>query len=402
MASRPRYLQIIMFCSTLCLLFFIAPFNIQAQKEDPQVTKIRAKALIDELKLTEALPLYEKLVIALPNDADVHFGYGMALLGQATNSSDEKTARALRIKARNAFIRSKDLSKDHGDNLLLVTGFIEGIPVDGSAGVGFSDNAEAEKYMQIAEAAFSTGRMDDALAAYQMALKADPRCYHAALFSGDVAVQKGSFSDAAMWYKRAIAIDPNKETAYRYSATPLMKQSKYDEARDLYVEAFVIDPYNKLAVNGLIQWGQATGISLGHPIIDIPTLTVGADGKMKSTVNISSDPSDGSLAWMSYVTTREGWQKGKFAKQFPGELYRHSLAEELDALQSVVSMAESLKPKKLNEQIALLARMDKEGVLEAYILLAIPDQGIARDHRAFMLAHRDKLKKYVRSYVMAK
>lgn len=398
MAIRPRYLQIIMFCFTLCLLFFIAPLNIQAQKEDPQVTKIRAKALIDQLKLTEALPIYEKLVLALPDDPEVHFNFGFTLLGQATNAADESAAKLLRIRARNEFIRAMDL----GDKSLLVKGFIEGIPLDGSAGKGFSDNAEANKYMLAGEAAFASGKLDDAFAAYQNALKADPRCYHAALFLGDVAVQKGSYSDAAIWYKRAIAIDPNIETAYRYSATPLMKQSKYDEARDLYVEAFVIDPYNKLAVNGLIQWGQATGSKLGHPSIDIPKLTVGADGKINSTLSMSSDPSDGSLAWMSYVTTRESWQKGKFAKQFPGQTYRHSLAEELEALQSVVSMAVSLKPKKLNEQIAVLAKMDTEGVLEAYILLAIPDQGIARDHRAFMLAHRDKLKKYVRSYVIAK
>lgn len=402
MANRPQEIRIIVLCIALCMMLVGSPLAIRAQKEDPQVIKIRAKALIDELKLTEALPLYEKLVIALPDDADVHFGYGMALLGQATNTSDENAAKALRIRARNAFIRSKAVSKERGDKLSLVTGFIEGIPVDGSAGGGFSDNAEAEKYMKIAESAFSTGKMDDALAAYQMALKADPRCYHAALFSGDVFTQKGNFSDAATWYKRAILIDPNKETAYRYSATPLMKQGKYEQARDLYIEAYVVDPYNRLATSGLIQWGQATGSRLGHPKIDIPKITVGADGKTNSSINMSSDPSDGSLAWMSYVTTREEWQKGKFAKQFPGETYRHSLAEELNALQSVVSMAVSLKPKKLNEQIALLAKMDKDGVLEAYILLAIPDQGIALDHRKFMLAYRDKLKKYVLDYVIAK
>ena len=74
--------------------------------------------------------------------------------------------------------------------------------------------------------------------------------------------------------------------------------------------------------------------------------------------------------------------------------------EEAEALKSVVSMAATLKPKKMNEQIALLSQMDKDGVLEAYILMAIPDRGIAQDHRSYLLTHRDKLKLYVAKYVI--
>ena len=395
----PDYTQrsrIVFVLIALSIIFISLPAAASAQKEDPQVLKIRAKELVDQLKMPEALPLYEKLVVELPSDPDVFFYYGLSLLGQAANITDEAAARQLRIKARNAFVTAQKL----GNDTILLKGFIEGIPLDGSPGGGFSDNKEAERLMQQGEAAFTSGRLDDALTAYESALKADPLCYHAALFIGDVHTQKGNFSKALTSYKHAISIDPNKETAYRYSATPLMRQNKYDEARDLYIEAFVIEPYNKLAVSGIIQWAQATKTSLGHPKIDVPTITVGADGKTQSTLNLSSDPSDGSLAWATYASTRDEWRKVKFAKQFPGQAYRHSLAEEVDALRSVVSTATTMKPKNLNGQIALLAQMDKDGVLEAYVLMAIPDQGIAQDHRQFLIAHRDKLKLYVTKYVI--
>ncbi|MGH7785023.1 MAG: tetratricopeptide repeat protein, partial [Candidatus Binatia bacterium] len=303
----------------------------------------------------------------------------------------------LRVRARDSFIRARDL----GDNSELVTGMIEGLPEDGSESKGFSDNAAANKLMEQGEAAFSSGKLDDALGFYQDALKIDPRCYFAALFAGDVYLQKEKYTDAEAWYQRAITIDPNIETAYRYSATPLMKQKKYDEARDRYVEAFITDPYNKLAASGIIQWGQATNTKLGHPKIDIPETTIGADGKSNTTINVNPLADDGSMAWIAYSATREVWKKDKFAKTYPNEkVYRHSLQEEADALRSVVSMARSTKPKNLNSQIQMIEKMDKDGVLEAYILMAVPDRDIAQEFPDYLRSNRDKLRKYVVSYVI--
>ena len=129
----------------------------------------------------------------------------------------------------------------------------------------------------------------------------------------------------------------------------------------------------------------------------------GKDGKMETTINVNPLMDDGSMGWMAYVTTREDWSKQKFAKEFPGEkTYRHSVREEADALRSVVSMAKTLKPKKLNDQIALIEQMDKDGVLEAFIIMAMPDAGIAADHADYLRKNRDKLRLYVTKYVIAK
>ncbi|HWW77133.1 MAG TPA: hypothetical protein VNZ44_17150, partial [Pyrinomonadaceae bacterium] len=212
-------------------------------------------------------------------------------------------------------------------------------------------------------------------------------------------------AQAEVWYQKAIRIDPARETAYRYSATPLMKQKKYDEARDRYVEAFIVEPYNRYTAAGLTQWAQATDTRLAHPRIDIPT-SVTFDAKGGANVNL--DPAaltgkdDGSFAWVGYGLTRTTWHNEKFAKTFPGESeYRHSLAEEADALRTVVKMAaEDKKTKTLSPALARLKKLDEEGLLEAYILLARPDEGIARDYAAYLKQNRERLRRYVVAYVL--
>lgn len=370
---------------------------LKAQAEDVRLLKANADRLMEELKYTEALPLWEKLATLAPKDPDVHRNLAFALLGQAANTEEAETRRQLRIRARDAFIIARDL----GDDSLLVKGMIEGLSPDGRESQGFSDNAEANKLMQKGEAFFTSGKLDEAFKAYQEALALDPRCYYAALFSGDVMMHTEKFDEAEKWYQRAIKIDPYQETAYRYSATPLMKQKKFDQARERYIEAFITAPYSRLAVNGFVQWAQATNTPVGHPRLDIPKVTVDASGKKNTTINVNPLSDDGSMAWIAYSATREEWEKGKFAKAYPNEkTYRHSVAEEVDALRSVLSMAKSLKPKKLNEQFAMIEAMDKDGVLEAFVIMAIPDEGIAVEHAQYLRKNRDKLRLYVTKYVI--
>ena len=51
-------------------------------------------------------------------------------------------------------------------------------------------------------------------------------------------------------------------------------------------------------------------------------------------------------------------------------------------------------------QLTKLKKLDEEGLLEAYILLARATQGIAQDHPAYLEQHRDRLRRYVVEYVL--
>jgi tetratricopeptide (TPR) repeat protein len=385
------------------LALFLAVFvsmsiAVNAQTDD----ELRKKAadLIEANKQIDALPILEKLSASNPNDATIQYELGVALLLKAVATTDDASARKqLRIRARENFLKSRLLGKQS----LLLDSMIDTIAADGSERGKFSFNQEADKLMRDAESSFAQGKMDDALDKYQKALALDPKLYYAALFSGDVFLQQVKYDLAEIWYQKAIAIDPYIETAYRYSATPLMKQGKTDKARDRYIEAFITNPYSKLALSGLVNWGNITKTRLSHPRIDIPKTTVDENGKSNTTININPLADDGSMAWISYSATREEWKETKFKKIFPGELkYRHTLQEELEALRSVVTMANDLKGKKatIDSQLETLAKLDKEGLLESYILLAIPDNGIAEDHFPYLKSNREKLRQYVVKYVI--
>ena len=70
-------------------------------------------------------------------------------------------------------------------------------------------------------------------------------------------------------------------------------------------------------------------------------------------------------------------------------------------MRSVLSVATSDKrTKSLNPSLAKLKKLDDDGLLEAYILMARPDEGIAQDHAAFLKQNRDKLRRYVMQYVI--
>lgn len=398
----------LMVATGLAILLFCLPGRFYCSRVSAQtgetVAEMKQKVLdlTKQTRYTEALPLLEKIVVAEPDNAEMQFYLGFAVIAQANNTKDPGQRKALSLRARAAFVKAKEL----GIQEPLVDGLIASIPVDGSDGQSFSQNIAANSLMVEAEAFFSQGKLDEALGNYQKALTLDPKLYYAALFSGDVFAQKEDFPQAQTWYERAIAIDPNRETAYRYSATPLMKLGKTEAARDRYIEAFITEPYSKFARGGLIQWAQITRTEIAHPAIDIPT-SVTFDDKGNANINLDSNAllggkDDGSFAWIAYGATRSTWKKELFAKRFPNEqVYRHSLTEEAEALRSVVSLATSdNKVKTLSPSLAKLKRLNDEGLLEAYILLAQPDDGIAKDHPAYLKENRAKLRRYMIQYVV--
>src|SRR6185295_977075 len=191
---------------TLLLLSMAIAAQIQAQTESTAELKQRASELVKENKFTDALPILEKIAATEPNDGETQFFLAFALLGQSKNTKDDAARKGLRARARQAFVKAKSLNYNEPklDALIL------SLPEDGSDSPGgFTSNTKANQLMEEAEALFSQGKQDEALKKYQEALELDPKLYHAALFSGDVYMQKGDFAKTEIWYQKAIAIDPD-------------------------------------------------------------------------------------------------------------------------------------------------------------------------------------------------
>jgi hypothetical protein len=126
---------------------------------------------------------------------------------------------------------------------------------------------------------------------------------------------------------------------------------------------------------------------------------------MNVTVDFKAvETKDGSAVWIAYEFSKLVWKREKFHKEFPSEkAYRHTLREESSALSLVAETVDSqIKKGELtapNPQLVTLAKLHTAGLLDAFVLLARADEGIAQDYGAYRAQNREKLRQYLDQYV---
>ena len=393
--------------ASLSVLFLNHPARTFAQEpSDFEAEFNRADQLVRANKMQEALAILEKLHKAKPDDEVVLERLAHAIMAIAVVDKDAGKRKKELLRARSLAERAKEL----GNNSQLVQLMLEQIPADGNLPTLADSNRRtpAEEALMEGGAAYAKGEMDRAIEHYERAQKLDPKLYEAPLFIGDVYHKMGKNDKAYESYARAVAIDPDRDTAYRYWGNVLMREDKLKEAKEKLVEGVIAAPYTRLPWQFLANWAERNEIQLGQPRIDIPTSSV----QKKDDKNISifvnpSEKKDGTDAWMIYSIGRAAWMTEKrFSEAFPNEKqYRHSLREESESLRLAAESVESqlkegkLKENSLDVSIANLLNLHRDGLIEAYVLFAKADEGIARDYAEYRKNNRDKLRRYLNEYV---
>ncbi|HEV8428139.1 MAG TPA: tetratricopeptide repeat protein [Pyrinomonadaceae bacterium] len=383
----------------LCTLLLAFSVAVAAQDDERQ----RAFQLYKDGKHIEAMPLFEKLAAANPKDRDVIEALGLMTASQTAYLKDPAARKKARVRARELLLRAQEL----GANSALLKWMLESVvPEGGEDNSSFSAKKEVDDAMREGEAAFVSNDMPKALEMYHRALILDPKLYEAALFIGDVYFKTSDHAKAGEWFGHAIAIDPDRETAYRYWGDSLMRQGRLTEAGEKFVEAYIADPYSRLSRAGFLNWGNKAHINLAHPRVDIPTNVTSKDKSTTITLDANmlgkDDKTGATAAWMFYGIIRASWQS-EFAKQYPDEkTYRHSLKEEAAALRGALEAVKNQKldPKNIDPSLQILQKLDSEGLLEAFVLLALPDEGIAQDFHNYRQNNLEKLRRYVKAYVL--
>lgn len=388
----------------LTIVFSTATLTAQ-QPDNFSSERDRALQLVEDKKYVEAVSLLEKLAADKRADKDIFFGLGLSAWQFQDSIKDKAEWKKMRLKARNAFVRAKEL----GVQVPEVDLIISSIKPDGGD-KNKSDNPQSQTAQEEAFRAFAAGNFKKAAAEYEKAALLDPTHYEAALYTGNSYYALKSYDKAGIWFAKAIALDPNRETAHRYWADGLALSGNKKSAVDKYLDAVVAEPYSSSAWRGLIQYAQTNDIKLAHPKIEIPVdFSTSSNGNAKITLGMGDKNDDGSFAWTTYGLSRAAWQTGKdgnlskeFAKAYPNEkVYRHSLAEETDALRTVLTVVkESKDTKKLNPALTALKKLSDEGLLEAYLLIARADAEIRQDYADYRQNNREKLKRYLSEYVM--
>ena len=386
------------------------------QNFDYEGERRRAFAFLKEQNLLGARPILEQLFEVKPDDAEVLEMLAFSTLATVTVEKDTAKHPIIHLQARAMAERAKEL----GQNSSLLKTLIEQICDDGTlkaanAAQAAAKTSPAVEALTEGEAAFNSGKMEQAIAHYERAAQLAPGLYEAPLFIGDAYYSLNEKEKAYEYYARAVAVNPERETAYRYWGNVLMSENRLDEAKEKFIESVILEPYSRLTWQFLSNWAGRSKIQIGHPRIDVPENMVqkSDDNKLRILVpsNLDSASKDGSSAWMSYGISRATWKinNEKFSEAFPNEKeYRHSLTEEYRALSAVVEnvmmqLEEGrVRESDLGESIANLLKLHNDGLLEAYILLAKPDEGIARDYAEYRKHNSVKLRRYINEYVIEK
>ena len=367
--------------------------DAEVQKEDQQ-----AEALFQQQNFLGALPLFEDLHQQRPENNVFRERLAMSLLAKASTEAPSD-ATVTRERAKTLLLEAKTA----GDNSDLLQILLEKLstPFVASAGMRKSPGAES---MLKAQKAFSNGKLKKALAFYKEAAEADPKLYEAALFAGDTEFKMKNYDEAGTWFAKAIAINPDREIAYRYWGDTLTHKGNQKAARSKFVDAVIAEPYTKAPWVGLKQWADAAHAQLASPPITLPKQAVPDEkGNVNVSVDASTVGSPTSGVWLIYSTQPMMWRSTEFKKHYPNEtVYRHSLAEEAESLRSVIAVVKEQKipEDKLDPTLKSLLALEKDGMLECWILLNGADQGITQDYAAYRAAHRELLHAYVDKYVV--
>ena len=385
----------------LLLCFCVAPVRAQTSNDasDPAKRKEAIK-LFSEGKRLEALPLLEELAQKDSDDNEILTDLAASLVDHAATLADQDAAARERFRARDILQRvwASGNPSPLAENLRQL---LDELPANGA--LKFSDNAAVQQLMVAGEAAFSRRDFDDALKNYAEALKLEPTNYSAVLFTGNTYDRKNDFANAGQWYERAIRLDPNIETAYRYYADLLAKHGDMVKARSMLIEAAVAEPYNKIVWREIRAWALINKTAFNLVYLPIPLQTKDQRG------GSGAEASELAPAWQAYYAVKSEWQKGgRFQQQFPSEAeYRHSLAEESEALMASAKVIDKLQENKAtagsvaaDPVAALLLKLQEAGALDAYILFSLGDEGIAKDYVGYRAKNRAKLVAYMDKFVM--
>lgn len=92
-------------------------------------------------------------------------------------------------------------------------------------------------------------KYDEAINSYDKAISLDPKNYYAWINKGGSFYDWGKYQDALVYYEKAIELDPSNAWAWNAKGAALVNLGKYDEANIAYDQAVKLDPKYALAWN---------------------------------------------------------------------------------------------------------------------------------------------------------
>lgn len=340
----------------------------------------------------KALPIFEKIYDAYPNDVEVVTHYGIALMTTAVTSKDPAQRQARKAQALKILKKAEELGTDNQIALHTLENLEKG---NGDFDISFSENKEVENLLREGEAHFSNGEYDKAFVLYEKAFKLDPKSYEAALFAGDCFYAQRKYAESEPWFAKAAAIDPNREQAFRFWGDALALQKKYKEAGEKFAEAVIAEPYSRLSWNSLQSFVKE--YSAGNSSFFVLPPAEQNDGQLTISEQ-SLKAEDGTIHWKKLFDSRSALQEKN------GENFVPDLAEDVKAFKEMARLIrldlKSGKIKSLDPSLANLLKLDEMNMIDIYTLYFLHNGGLPEHYEAFRDRNRARMRRFFVEYVM--
>lgn len=380
---------------TLFIILIFSTIFVHAQNQQNDKEYLQAMEFVRANRLIDALPLLEKTVSRYPNDAEILAHFGVAILTNSVTIKDENLRKKELDRAGNILRKAQKL----GTKNVVALHYLDMVERGGTLdSVSPSSSKEVEDLIREGEGYFGQGQYDKAFAVYERAFKLDPQNYNAALFAGDCFYSQEKFKESEIWFAKAVAIDPNREQAFRFWGDALANQGNGKEAIVKFANAFIAEPSSRLAWETLLKAINSFGNRKTSPFVVLPS------EEQISNPNLIVDlkqlsPQDGTDNWKFFAETRRK-QLEKFSKTASGKAYEPSVAEDVEALKSVVAglKVSSQKGIKLSPSMENLVLMEKAGTLDIYTILIIHGGDSCPEYENFREKNRNRMERFLIEY----
>lgn len=394
----PKWLLVVTISLAFVFLFLLAPALSQnvADANPPDPDRQEAIRLYKEHMLGEATEWWQKVVARYPDDMAAHEALGTSLLARAAEQPDRTKKISDRVQAHAELVRAQEL----GDNSDVCKALLTAVPEDGSE-VRNPNQKEVNVALARGDAALQRLGWDGAAREYSLAVELYPDNYFTPQRIGLKYAQLKQWTEAGKWYALSLRINPNGGGAYGNWAEALIGAGEMKEAREKLLQGMLISD----ASVTMRMWLSKNHLKLRKLDITLPhEYPTGNTGTMIVVDPAWLGKNDGRDAWLMYPRTRRLWKNEKYFDDYPStQTYHHTLAEEVDALSQVVmAFNESLTKGDVKEpdpSLVMLSRFQKEGFLEAFVLLVLREDDLLDGYR-YRVNHHDKLMEFADKYIV--
>jgi len=154
------------------------------------------------------------------------------------------------------------------------------------------------KIMDEADQAFSTGKVDEALAGYRKVIEYDPLFPKPYFYVAAALKHRRDFEGADAWIERGLRLHERDPFGYALRAEMLEEQGKDTVARETLARAFALDPYSPPALRVKAKMARLAGQRDVRPGVQ-PHIFVARSGPSELVARAAGHP-----VWREYAVCR--------------------------------------------------------------------------------------------------